>query len=437
MGPEILLLAGIIVLLLLISAFFSASETALTGASRARMFALEKSGNRRAAAVNRLYAGRERFIGAILVGNNFVNILASTLGTALFLEIFDHNAEKAIAIATAVMTLLIIVFGEVLPKTYAFNYADRTALVVAPIISATVRLLYPIIRAIQAFVWVILRMMGVNARPETDSDAAHDEIRGAIDMHHSGGAVESEDRFMLGGVLDLKSLSVGEVMVHRKNISMLDADLPSQQLLDLVLASKHTRLPLYRDDSENIIGVLHVKDLLRAVARHRGGIASIDIPSLATKPWFVPETTTLQEQLSEFLKRGVHFAIVVDEYGALCGLVTLEDILEEIVGQIRDEHDRETSGVRPQADGTIILDGWVAIRDVNRALHWSLPDDNATTVAGLVIHESQTIPEVGQVFVFHGFKFEIMRKHRNQITALRMTPPLSADPQGSGSGLMT
>lgn len=423
MTPEILILGGSIVLLLFCSAFFSASETALTGASRAKMFAMEKSGSRRAATVNRLYAGRERFIGAILVGNNFVNILASTLGTALFLEIFQQDAESAIAAATAMMTVLVIIFGEVLPKTYAFNFADRTALFVAPVISALVIVFYPIIHAVQALVWGILRVFGVDAKRETDSEAAHEEIRGAIDLHHSEGAVEAEDRFMLGGVLDLKSLSVAEVMVHRKNMAMLDAGLPSQQLLDLVLTSKHTRLPLYRDDPENIIGVLHVKDLLRAVARHRGGIASIDIPSLATKPWFVPETTTLQEQLSEFLKRGLHFAIVVDEYGALRGLITLEDILEEIVGQIRDEHDRETSGVRPQADGTVIVDGWVPIRDANRAMHWSLPDDDATTLAGLVIHESQTIPEVGQVFVFHEFKFEIMRKHKNQITAIRVTPP--------------
>lgn len=422
MTSEIMILGGAIVALLFCSAFFSASETALTGASRAKMFALEKSGSRRAAIVNRLYAGRERFIGAILVGNNFVNILASTLGTALFLEIFQQDADKAIAVATAVMTVLVIIFGEVLPKTYAFNFADRTALIVAPIISGLVVILFPVIRAVQGLTWGIFRLFGVDAKRETDSDAAHEEIRGAIDLHHSEGAVEAEDRFMLGGVLDLKSLSVSEVMVHRKNMAMLDAGLPSQQLLDLVLTSKHTRLPLYRDEPENIIGVLHVKDLLRAVARHRGGIASIDIPSLALKPWFVPETTTLQEQLSEFLKRGTHFSIVVDEYGALRGLITLEDILEEIVGQIRDEHDRDTSGVRPQADGTVIVDGWVPIRDANRAMHWSLPDDDATTLAGLVIHESQTIPEIGQVFVFHDFKFEIMRKHKNQITAIRVTP---------------
>lgn len=430
MTPEILILGGSIVLLLCFSAFFSASETALTGASRAKMFAMEKAGSRRAAAVNRLYAGRERFIGAILVGNNFVNILASTLGTALFLELFQQDADKAIAVATAVMTVLVIIFGEVLPKTYAFNFSDRTALFVAPVISGLVVVFYPIIRTVQSLVWGILRIFGVNAQRVADSDAAHEEIRGAIDLHHSEGAVEAEDRFMLGGVLDLKSLSVAEVMVHRKNMAMLDAGLPSQQLLDMVLTSKHTRLPLYRDDPENIIGVLHVKDLLRAVARHRGGIASIDIPSLATKPWFVPETTTLQEQLSEFLKRGLHFSIVVDEYGALRGLITLEDILEEIVGQIRDEHDRETSGVRPQADGTVIVDGWVPIRDANRAMHWSLPDDDATTLAGLVIHESQTIPEVGQIFVFHEFKFEIMRKHKNQITAIRVTPPEKPEKDG-------
>jgi len=229
---------------------------------------------------------------------------------------------------------------------------------------------------------------------------------------------------MLGGVLDLAEMDVSQVMVHRTNIAMLDADQPVRQVVAEALEAPFTRLPLYRREPENIVGVLHAKDLARAMEAVGGDLDRIDILSVANEPWFIPDTTNLKDQLNAFLRRRNHFALTVDEYGALRGLVTLEDILEEIVGEIEDEHDFTVEGVRRQADGSVNVDGVVTIRDLNRALDWDLPDDEAVTVAGLVIHEAQTIPDPGQTFIFFGHRFQILRRQRNQVTAIRVSPPL-------------
>ncbi len=271
---------------------------------------------------------------------------------------------------------------------------------------------------------MIARILGLGASTRRQILSAHEELRGAIALHHQEGSVVKIDRDMLGGVLDLHNLDVSDVMVHRKNIAMIDAALPNAEIIAQALASPHTRIPLWRDEQENILGVLHAKDLLRALAGANWKADEIDILSIAAKPWFVPDTTTLQEQLNAFLKRKTHFALVVDEYGVLMGLITLEDILEEIVGDIADEHDIEVPGVRPLPDGSIIVNGSVPIRDLNRAFDWSLPDDEATTIAGLVIHEARTIPSVGQAFTFHGFRFEIQNRQRNQIMSLRIARSL-------------
>jgi len=220
-------------------------------------------------------------------------------------------------------------------------------------------------------------------------------------------------------------MGVAEIMVHRKSITMLDADLPPRELVTKVLEAEHTRLPLYRGEAENIVGILHAKDLLKAVALNE--VETIDVAAIMREPWFIPDTTVVKDQLNAFLKRQSHFALVVDEYGALQGLVTLEDILEEIVGEIDDEHDEAIQGVRRQADGTVDVDGDVTVRDLNRFMDWTLPDEHAVTIAGLVIHEARAIPEIGQNFLFHGHRFQILRRQRNQITALRVSPERGAD----------
>ena len=414
---------GAILGLLIASAFFSGSETALTAASRARMHALERDGNARARIINRLLASRERLIGAILLVYNLANIAASALATSLFLAMFG---EVGVAYATAVMTVLVVLFAEVLPKTYAIVNADRITLAVAPIIGFVVTVFAPITAAMQFLVRHTLRLFGANISDDVDVLSAHEELRGAIDLHHKEGGVVKLDRDMLGGVLDLRELTVSDIMVHRTTMDAIDVDLPTEQLVDEALKSSHTRVPLWRGEREEIVGILHAKTLLRALREAGGDLGKLDIMSLCAPPWFVPDSTSLKDQLNAFLKRKAHFAIVVDEYGEVMGLVTLEDIIEEIVGDITDETDIASIAARVQPDGSLIVDGTVPIRDVNRMMDWNIPDDEATTIAGLVIHEAQAIPYQGQRFNFHGFLFEVLRRQRNRITSLRVTPLTAA-----------
>jgi Mg2+/Co2+ transporter CorB len=414
---------GAILGLLLASAFFSGSETALTAASPAKMHALEQDGSRRARVVNYLLTVRERFIGAILLGNTLANVAASALATSLFLSLFG---ERGVAYATVVMTVIVVLFAEVLPKTYAIVNADRMALVVAPAVRFVVALFAPVTNAIQFLVRHTLRLFGASISDEAEVLSAHEELRGTIELIHKEGGVVKLDRDMLGGVLDLRELTVSDIMVHRTKIDAIDAELATGKIIDLALKSSHTRLPLWRGEREEIVGILHAKTLLRALRDARGDVSKLDIMKLATPPWFVPDTTTLKDQLNAFLKRKSHFAIVVDEYGEVMGLVTLEDIIEEIVGDITDEMDIASIGARPQADGSIIVEGSVPLRDLNRLMDWELPDEEATTVAGLVLHEAQTIPDAGQAFTFHGFRFEVLRRQRNRLTSIRVIPPQGA-----------
>jgi Mg2+/Co2+ transporter CorB len=422
---------GAIVILLAISAFFSASETALTAVSRGRMHQLEKDGSKAAANVNKLVANRERMIGAVLLGNTFINILTSSLATSV-LE--NRYGPKAVAITTGVMTVVILIFVETMPKTLAVARTDRVSLFVAGPLRLVVALLAPVIVAVQWLVWRVLWLVGVKGDLEESADAAHEDIRGSIELHHQEGSVEREHRDMLGGILDLRDLEVSDVMRHRTSMESFDADLPARELVDAVIEAQHSRLPLWRGEQENIIGILSAKDLARALVEHRGDLDKIDVAGLAVPPWYVPETTSLEEQLAAFRETRTRFALVVDEYGALQGLVTLEDILEEVFGDLSDQHPHETRReVRRRPDGSYLIDGKVPVRDLNRELDWSLPEDDATTLAGLVIHQSGTIPDAGQRFAFFGYTFEIMRRQRNQITALRVVPPPSVSQPGAAT----
>ncbi|MBV9520007.1 MAG: HlyC/CorC family transporter [Hyphomicrobiales bacterium] len=402
-----------------LSAFFAAGETSLTATSRARMTALERQGNQAARLINRLLASRERLIGAMLIGNNVVNIGASALTTTIFVALFG---DAGVIYATGTMSVLVIVFAEVLPKTIAVAKPDRTALLLARPVAITVALLGPILTAIEAFIRGLLRLFGVRIEENQPILSATEELRGAVDLLEEEGAVVKDEADMFGGLLDLSELEVSDVMVHRTNMHSVNAGLPAPEILQEVLASNNTRLPIWRDSPENIVGILHAKDVLRALAAAQGDPTKLDFARIATEPWFVPDTTGLADQLKAFRSRKAHVALVVDEYGEVMGLVTLEDILEEIVGDISDEHDVQLHGVRPQPNGSILVEGSVPVRDVNRAMDWRLPDEDATTVAGLVIHEAQTIPDPGQAFTFHGYRFEVLRKHRNRITQLRVTP---------------
>jgi Mg2+/Co2+ transporter CorB len=401
------------------SGFFSGSETALTASSRARMLAMEKAGDERAALVNRMLTMRERLIGGILIGNNLVNTAAASLTTGVLLTIFG---EVGIIYATIVVSAFVIIFSEILPKTIAINNPDRVALTVAKPISFIVALFGPLTMAIEAFIRWLLRRFGFELGAIQSVLTGTEELRGQLDLLHQEGGVAKAERDMLDGLLDLNDLSVADVMVHRTKMRIINADLPAEDIVREVLASPYTRLPLWREKHENIVGVLHAKDLLRALDVVNGDANKLKIENIAFEPWFVPDMTSLRDQLRAFLSKKTHFALVVDEYGEVQGLVTLEDILEEIVGDIKDEHDVAVQGVRVQNDGSVNVEGSVPIRDLNRVMDWDLPDEEATTIAGLIIHEAQLIPDAGQAFTFHGFRFQVLRKSRNRITAIRITP---------------
>lgn len=416
MDPQILIPIGAILALLVLSAFFSGSETSLTAVSLPRMHTLERHGNHRAGMVNELWRQKERLIGAILLGNNLVNITASALATSLLIGFFG---DAGVAYATLGMTLLVLIFSEVLPKTYAIHHADRMALAVAPVMRIFVLILFPITHAVHMVVRGTLMLFGVQMSATLSSERSEEELRGAIDLHAGEGEEVRHKRAMLRSIMDLADVEVEEIITHRRKVISINADLPPRRIVEEVLQSPHTRLPLWRNDPDNIVGVLHAKALLRAVEA-LPDIDKLDVLSIASAPWFIPESTDLLSQLQAFRSRHEHFAIVVDEYGEVGGIVTLEDILEEIVGEIADEHDVEIEGVQMQADGSVVVDGAVTIRDLNRQFEWRLPDAEASTIAGLVLDEARRLPEVGQTFAFHGFRFEILGRQRNQITSIRM-----------------
>jgi Mg2+/Co2+ transporter CorB len=413
------LIIAAVLFFLFMAFFFSGSETALTASSRGTMLRLAKDGNPNAAIIMRLLDNKQRLIGALLIGNNLATIVSASLATSLM---HDWFGDLGVVYASVAMTVLVILFCEMLPKTAAINTPDRYAMSIAQPLSRVIGILGP---ALDAADWLVRRMLAlVGIAPGAGEPLlpGHERLRGAVDLLHREGSVEKQDRDMLGGLLDLRDLTVADVMIHRTEVITADVGEPPEKVVEVVLKELVTRVPLWRGTPENIVGILHVKDLLRAIQAAGGDPRKVDIMALARPAWFVPEIRPLTEQLKAFRRRRTPLAIVVDEYGEFMGIVTLEDILEEIVGDISDEHDVEVPGVRPQPDGSVNVDGAVPIRDLNRAMDWNLPDVEATTIAGLVIHEARSIPEPGQSFTFHGFRFQVLRRNRNRLEALRITP---------------
>ena len=404
----------VIIFLLIISAFFSGSETALTAASRPKMYQLEKENNLRAKIVNFLKNKKERLIGTLLLGNNLVNTLATAIATSFFINLLGDN-QKGILYSTIVMTLLILIFGEVLPKTIAINKADKFALLFAPFIKFLVTILSPFTYLINFFTRIILKLFKFEI--STDISTSEDELRGTIDLHaKSEGTTQEKD--MLQGILDLDDLQVKEIMTHRKNIEVIYVNESINKNIKKILNSQFTRLPLYDKNSDKILGIINVKDVLKNINKKK----KLDLKLIAKNVWFIPETTSVLGQLQEFKKKQRHLAFVVDEYGTLMGIVTLEDIIEEIVGDIEDEHDIKIKGAKKSKDGKYTISGNVTIRDINREFGWNLPDKDASTLAGLIFHEIKTIPEPGKIFSFYGFRFEIINVRKNHIELVRVIP---------------
>jgi Mg2+/Co2+ transporter CorB len=383
------------------------------------MYQMDVEGDKRAALVNRLNHHKERLLGSILLCNTLVQISVSAVATSVAINLFG---DAGVICDTIIMTIIVLVFCELLPKTLAIHHANDLALSLAPIMRGVVWLFGPLVHGLQALVNILLRLAGITLESESGKETTMAELRGAIDIHTVKDVVKDE-RKMLRSILDLGDVDVGKIMICRKNLVAINADISMSEILDQITTSPYTRLPLWKNEPDNIIGIIHSKDLLRSIRDHVGDINDIDIVSLSVSPWFIPDSTSLLDQLQAFRSRREHFAFVVDEYGTLLGIVTLEDIIEEIVGDISDEHDLLTSGVKAQPDGSFIINGEVTIRDLNREYDWSLPDNNASTIAGLLLYESRMIPESGQIFLFYGFRFEVLKRLRNQITLLRLTPP--------------
>lgn len=414
MTDEIYILIGVVFSLVVFSGFFSGSETAITAANRARLHKLAKEGNKKARLVLKLREDKDSLIGTILLGNNAVNIIASMLAGLVANELFEGGL--GLAIGTGIMTFLVLIFGEVMPKTLAFYNSDKIAVAVAPILNILIKIFRPITLLVQAISNFLLKLLGLQ---KTGSEMEGvDELRGAIHMHHSEGSVIKDDRDMLDSILDLSQIEVEEIMVHRRDMTTIDINEDPKKIIAQVSKSPHTRLPMWEDSEENIIGIFNIRSILKI---DRDKPTTQQIRDELHDVQFVPETTTLRDQLDIFRKKRHHMGIVVDEYGALMGLVTLEDILEEIVGQIDDEHDKVIRGLKKNSDNSHTVRGNLSIRDVNRELGWELPSEgDASTIAGLVINVAEKIPDVGEMFKFENYEFSVLAKVRNQITSVKV-----------------
>lgn len=412
---------GGFVLLLMASCFFAGAETAVTGASQARMIALQEDGDERAGLVLKLRERKEQVISSLLLGNTFSNIFASALATAALLPVLG---EQGVAAAMILISVIVFVVAEVMPKTYAIANANDTALRLAAPLRFVVALFAPVTITVGRLVAWLFKLFGLDTRGISDN-AHEEELRGAIELFKGGEQEKAEKATgtMLSSIIELAELQVEEIMIHRRNVNMINVDVPMAQIVDEVLHSAYTRIPVWKGSHDNIIGVINTKLLLQELRRCNGDTTKMDIYNAMMEPWFIPESTTLFDQLQAFRRRREHFAIMVDEYGVVTGVVTMEDILEEIVGQIEDEHDTVVAGVSPHEDGSCTLDGKVTIRDLNRELGWKLPDEEYSTLAGLLLFETQRIPAVGQVFTFFDYRFEVLKKQRNQLTLVRVIPP--------------
>ncbi len=413
--------AGLTIVMVFVSAVLSAAETALAEASRGKLAAAGAKGCQAAGKAVGLIDDADAAICALKIGNTAVRVVAVAPGLVLSSRL--HGIEGALY-AAAGLAMLLVLAGEILPRALARSRPERLILSLLPAIRSCRALFGPLCRLLHA---AAERTAGPGKAVEGDGHRLRDE-RPAQEGGPGAGEAARQDR--LGRLFELDELEVSDVMVHRTNMRSVSADDPPETVVREILQSPHTRLPLWRGSLDNIVGVVHAKDLLRALNEVGNDFSKVDLMRVATRPWFVPDTTTLQDQLSAFLRRKAHFAIVVDEYGEVEGLVTLEDIIEEIVGEIADEHDIDVQGVKKEGDGSVVVDGSVPIRDLNRALDWQLPDEEATTIAGLVIHEAQSIPEERQAFTFHGMRFLVMKREKNRITRIRIKPLAEAVPGG-------
>lgn len=406
-------------ILMLCSAFFSSSETALMASSKPKLHTYEKQGKKAAKRVSRMLDDPETLLATLLLGNNLVNIAASALATKVMLDLFG---AAGLAYATLGMTFLVLIFAEVLPKTLAARYPEAMAMLFSLPLVILIKSLRPMTKLIGIITRVLIFSMGLGGR-DNEPNFGEEDVRGAIGLGLHHGVLEKSERRMLDSILELDVLTIEEVMTHRSQITSLDVNLPPEKLYDQISVSAHSRLPVWEDNPDNIIGTVHVKDFYRAYKDAQQSRRKFDLRTIMQAPYFVPEQAIVSDQLLEFRRQRKHMGLVIDEYGDIMGIVTLEDILEEIVGEIEDEHDEVRPTFIRQKDGSVIMPGSFALRDANREFDWHLPDDEeSVTIGGLIIENAERIPEVGEKLYLDGYVFEVMAKRRQAITRVKVSP---------------
>jgi Mg2+/Co2+ transporter CorB len=412
-------LTAILVLLIFCSAFFSSSETGMMSLNRYRLRHLVKSGHRGARRANSLLERPDRLIGLILIGNNFVNILASAIATVIAVRLWG---DAGIAIATAGLTLVILIFAEVSPKTMAALHPERIAFPASYILKPLLKLAYPLVWVINGITNGFLRLFGVNVNDAGNEHLSTEELRTIV--HEAGSLLPHRNQSMLLGVLELNEVTVNDIMIPRNEVEGIDLDLEMDQILELLSKTGHTRLPVYRGDINNIVGILHMRNLAQLI--QQGNLTKPAIMQVVHEAYFVPESTPLQTQLLNFQRHSRRIGVVVDEYGDVEGIVTLEDILEEIVGEMSNDHDDLNQEIHPQEDGSFFIDGSAYIREVNKALHWSLPTDGPKTLNGLITEILESIPDANVCLEVSGYRMETLQICDNLVKTVRITKTAKA-----------
>ena len=395
----------IIFFLLIISGLLSGSETSITSVSKSKIHKLSNRGDVRAKKVLKLIEKKNDLVSSILIGNNIINILASVLATALLIK---YYGDKGILYSTVVMSALIVIFSEVFPKNYALLRPDRFVLTMSGPLTIFSKLLLPFILFLRFINFIIFKLMRVDTANKVTSKTAREDIRNIINMHEDEGRLLKDESDMLNAILDLKEITVEKIMTHRKNIYSINIE-ETDTFFTKIAKSSFSRIPVWKDNPNNILGLVHAKNVLSNLDEN-GALDINKIKENLIKPWFIPETTKAKDQLNEFIKRKEKLAFIVDEYGELMGLISMEDIIEEIVGNIFDEKDFSTIGIRRLENNIFRIRGDVNIRDINRELDIAIPEGSSSTIAGYIIDQTESFPDVGQIFAYDGIIYEIINE---------------------------
>ncbi len=420
-------LFGLLIILILCSAFFSSSETGMLSLNRYRLRHLEREGHKGARRASALLTRPDRLLGTILVGNNVVNILAASIATVLAVDIWG---EAGIAISTVLLTIVVLIFGEITPKTLAALRPETIAFPASSVLSVLMRLLYPIVWITSAISNLLLRLLGVDPAQKPQDSLSTEELRSVV--RESGHALPANRKNMLLGILDLEKVTVNDIMIPRNEVTGIDLDNDLEQITAQLRSTTFTRLPVYRHDLNQIEGVVHMRQIARLLTHNT--LSKENLLAACSSPYFVPESTPLSTQLINFQNEKRRLGIVVDEYGEVIGLVTLEDILEEIVGEFTSPAGQRAPDIQAQEDGSYLIEGSVNIRDVNKSLGWELPWEGPKTLNGLITEALEQIPDSGVCLQIAEYRLEIIQAAENRVKILRAWQAGAAQPNTESDG---